>query len=447
MSRFDSNDPDNRFRPFDPTLISPDYEDFEELHPPMDYELEAIDWATMISRGVIILIFLIAYILVFVNVARGNKLKNWRLYSLVALTLFCWLSMAFYQDHIDEYFVHKVTIFPAPRSIYWCVRNLLHGITLFMIVLLLCHLSDFQHRGIWILFVSMVVCVPLLYSIAVLIIDLRVPEQSRRSWEWNIGIAAAKTFLYNLVTSIILFVFTIRFCTSRLYGTYEERRSTLVVVVSRWVFAFFILHNLIAIASFGTSVAIRVPGLLNNLHPATLAHRILDEIAFLVIVLAIPVSYLFGVLCSGCCGRGRQREVEMDKMDKIYQEVWSTNGNQPRKGRNGSVVTNSTQVNTDPAAARSNRATHMGSQLNVGSTSVSGSVNGSMGGSNLSINRRDNTELSTSEKRKKRESYLEAMSMGSIDERTSGRSSVTRNNSALKASKAERQRLLLTSKM
>lgn len=89
------------------------------------------------------------------------------------------------------------------------------------------------------------------------------------------------------------------------------------------------------------------------------------------------------------------------------------------------MVTNSTQVNTDPAAARSNRATHMGSQLNVGSTSVSGSVNGSMGGSNLSINRRDNTELSTSEKRKKRESYLEAMSMGSIDERTSGRSSVT----------------------
>eukprot|EP00095_Tigriopus_kingsejongensis_P009822 snap_masked-scaffold1100_size62683-processed-gene-0.3 protein:Tk09822 transcript:snap_masked-scaffold1100_size62683-processed-gene-0.3-mRNA-1 annotation:"lipoma hmgic fusion partner-like 3 isoform 1" len=217
-----------------------------------------------------------------------------------------------------------------------------------------------------------------------------------------------------------------QFCTSRLYGTYEESRSTLVVVVSRWVFAFLLLHNLTAMASFGTFVAILVPGLTSETTNAILAHRILDEVAFFLIVLAIPVSYVFGVMCYGCCMGRTQGEVEMDKMDKIYQEVWSTNGNQPRKGRNGSVITHTTNVSSNPAPT-AQRSTTPASQLNgVGATT--GSIGGgSLGGSNLSISRRENNvELTTSEKRKKRESYLEAMSMGSLDERTSGRSSVTR---------------------
>ena len=53
-------------------------------------------------------------------------------------------------------------------------------------------------------------------------------------------------------------------------------------------------------------------------------HRVLDEVALLLIVLAVPMSYLVGVCgqsCPGCAGSGNPSDVEMEKMDKIYQEV------------------------------------------------------------------------------------------------------------------------------
>lgn len=84
---------------------------------------------------------------------------------------------------------------PQRNSIYWCFRNLVHGLTLYLvsrnldfsirihcdqfwksniisishlflqIILLLCHLSDFQHRGWWLLIIFAVILVPLAYSV------------------------------------------------------------------------------------------------------------------------------------------------------------------------------------------------------------------------------------------------------------------------------------------
>ena len=44
-----------------------------------------------------------------------------------------------------------------------------------------------------------------------------------------------------------------------LFGTYSENRSPVVVLISRWTFAFLLLHNLTAIASYGAAVVSRVP--------------------------------------------------------------------------------------------------------------------------------------------------------------------------------------------
>jgi len=44
-----------------------------------------------------------------------------------------------------------------------------------------------------------------------LVVDLRVPPDSRTSMEWNVGIDTVRIFLYNIVTSILLFVFSKRF--------------------------------------------------------------------------------------------------------------------------------------------------------------------------------------------------------------------------------------------
>ena len=61
---------------------------------------------------------------------------------------------------------------------------------------------------------------------------------------------------------------------------------------------------------------------------ATIAHRALDEVLLLCAVLAVPVSYLIGVAAHHCCpgsdGGASQQDhanLEMAKMDKIYQEV------------------------------------------------------------------------------------------------------------------------------
>jgi hypothetical protein len=57
-----------------------------------------------------------------------------------------------------------------------------------------------------------------------------------------------------------------RFCTTRLFGTYSERRNALVVVLSRWTFAFLLLHNLTAMASYAAALAVRVPLFKVKLH-------------------------------------------------------------------------------------------------------------------------------------------------------------------------------------
>jgi hypothetical protein len=55
-----------------------------------------------------------------------------------------------------------------------------------------------------------VVLVPLVYSVSILIIDLRVHPDYRNSSDWNVGIATARVFLYNFLTTVLLIVFTAR---------------------------------------------------------------------------------------------------------------------------------------------------------------------------------------------------------------------------------------------
>ena len=59
------------------------------------------------------------------------------------------------------------------RSNYECVRYLVHGLALFLVVLVLGHMSDFQHHGSWLALIFAVVLVPLFYSIGHIVVDLR----------------------------------------------------------------------------------------------------------------------------------------------------------------------------------------------------------------------------------------------------------------------------------
>ena len=77
----------------------------------------------------------------------GNKLKSWPLYLFVTISVFLWVAMTLYEDKIDAFCLNKLEeLEPLYVSIYVCIKNFLHGFCLFMILVLLAHLSDIENR-------------------------------------------------------------------------------------------------------------------------------------------------------------------------------------------------------------------------------------------------------------------------------------------------------------
>jgi len=263
-------------------------------------------------------------VLVFVSVGRGVRVKSWRLYLLTALTFFAWLSMSLYQDHFDKFYVHYLECNPQSRSNYECVRYLVHGLALFLVVLVLGHMSDFQHHGSWLALIFAVVLVPLFYSIGHIVVDLRLEEKIRveNGKAVNTGITAVRVALYNVVTTVLLIVFSRRICTRTLYGTYEDHRRPLVVLSARWTFVFLVLHNLAEIGSFVATTLARYTTDFDTVITSSTVHRSLEEAKYFLFLLAVPFSYVVAAICNCCCGVDRLPEVnfEMDGVDKEYSQ-------------------------------------------------------------------------------------------------------------------------------
>lgn len=190
--------------------VNGDQLDYEELYEKVPHAITTLETALLATRCAVVFVCLVCVLVVMgaIVARRANRIKSWRLYLLTALTVLSWVAMTLYQDHIDEYFVQEVNRYPQSRSIFWCFRNLAHGLSLFLVVLLLGHLSDFQHQGSWFLLVATVVLVPLAYSVALLVIDLRLVPDVRLSWEFNIGVATFRVFLYNFITTILIFAYS-----------------------------------------------------------------------------------------------------------------------------------------------------------------------------------------------------------------------------------------------
>ena len=47
----------------------------------------------------------------------------------------------------------------------------------------------------------------------------------------------------------------------------------------------------------------------------------MDEVELFFMACAVPIAYLLGLATTICCGGRDEADVEMAKMDKIYQEV------------------------------------------------------------------------------------------------------------------------------
>ena len=85
---------------------------------------------------------------IYIPLYVGNKLKSWPLYLFVSISVFLWVAMTLYQDKIDEFCLNKFEeLEPLYVSIYVCIQNFLYGFSLFMILVLLAHLSDIENRS------------------------------------------------------------------------------------------------------------------------------------------------------------------------------------------------------------------------------------------------------------------------------------------------------------
>ena len=87
---------------------------------------------------------LIGVILLLISIIKGNRLNSWKLYVIVSLCVFSWITLTLYQDYLDRHFIKKIYPDPNARSIYNGIQNLFHGLALFLTVILLAHLSDIQ---------------------------------------------------------------------------------------------------------------------------------------------------------------------------------------------------------------------------------------------------------------------------------------------------------------
>ena len=56
-----------------------------------------------------------------------------------------------------------------------------------------------------------------------MVVDLRLEPAKRFSWEWNVGIHTVRVFLYNVLTTILLFIFSPRYDPNVIIG--EKRKG------------------------------------------------------------------------------------------------------------------------------------------------------------------------------------------------------------------------------
>jgi len=294
-----------------------------------ELSVENNDLAFFIVRCFTLFFCFIGIFVILVNICRGNRLKSWPLYLCVTMSVFCWIAMTLYQEKIDEFCLEKLKeLEPLYITIYWAIRNFLHGFSLYLILILLAHLSDIENKRKWVGLILALILIPLAFSVGLIIFDLQVKNldnwidfsnSTGNAWSQEekidiyIGIESVRILLYNIITTILLFVMSKSFCTSRLYGTFSEKRNEIVVIVTRWTYSFLLIYNLVSIGSYVLFILINLKSLeTENLKYLELARDILIEVELFTVVLSVPTSYVFGMIIHCCCGVSESQDMEMN---------------------------------------------------------------------------------------------------------------------------------------
>ncbi|QQP50259.1 Uncharacterized protein FKW44_011202, partial [Caligus rogercresseyi] len=176
----------------------PFLEDYQDPSTAEDYQVNTVDLVLFSIRIVTCIIFLFCTFSVLISGLILQKyIKNWKLCIVSCGALAAWLGLSVYSDHIDEYWAGGfLSHYHQRNSIFHWFLNFFHGLTLFLTLLLLGHLADFQKRGCWLLLVGVAVFVPILYSVVIILVDLYAKDRFTGR-KWSAFVVLFRTGIYN----------------------------------------------------------------------------------------------------------------------------------------------------------------------------------------------------------------------------------------------------------
>ena len=212
------SDQDKAFNPQNHNLNVTDNDNLslDDSEPVCDFENDTTKQAVFVVRCLTLFFCLVGIIIVLVNICKAkNRLKSWPLYIFVAISTFFWVAMSLYHDKIDA-FCSKLFL-EDPKinesiyvvDVYWCIRNFLHGFSLYLILVLLAHLSDIKNKCQWIGLIVSLIVVPIIYSVGVFIEKLYenewIDNYEVQTKDINTGVDSVRILLYNIITTFLLF--------------------------------------------------------------------------------------------------------------------------------------------------------------------------------------------------------------------------------------------------
>ncbi|XP_023348787.1 uncharacterized protein LOC111717521 [Eurytemora carolleeae] len=360
-------------------------EDFEEI------SVEGEEAGRLAMRTITLAILLLGSILLVTVVFRRGR-GSWKEVIGFTFIQIVWQGLAWYSKHIDPYWVQtlhcKTVDCEINRKIYVFVENLFHGIAVYSGVALVGRLED-ETEGLigvllWILGI-MSAGAPLLFAVVILLLDLTMTYETRTNGVTEIGVAIAKTVWFDIIPSGLLLCWFLGQC---LNGFTRIRSSSSRETASKLIGAFLIVFHTVHLASIIVYVVAKSQPVTTQIKLATVIGWLL-EIGYSLAALAIPWCWLAGLLIP-------RRDSTVDSVEvnlKLAKQNKSRNIIKYKKEKSNVQTPPTTPFKFKPEV--------------TSSPSVHSQDNSSV------VMRTNGTDASKD--KSKRSSYLEAVSMGSLN--------------------------------
>lgn len=323
-----------------------------------------------------------------------RKRGSWSEAVFFTLLQLIWQVLAWYILYIDEHWVHSLHTGTVDsehsRKVYVFFENLFHGVAVYSGVALIGRLEGVVGALLWIL-MGMSVVAPLLWAIVILLLDLTLSTQVRHGFSTQIGVAAAKMVWLNLIPLGLVLSWLLGQCRG---GWLRLRSRSTRETASKLVAVILIVFHLLHVAQFAVYCAAKYKSL--ELELASAINWLLNA-GYVAAAVAIPWGWFIGLVIPRTDENQDQTELNL-KLAKQNKTRNIVKLKKPQlKGREVVATPPNTPYKFQPEVT---------SSPSTFSQEMSSSVASAPGADN---------KLLATDKKSKRSSYLEAVSMGSLN--------------------------------